>query len=332
MPFSNVKNIAIIRRNGLGDLLCTVPLIQHCKALAKKASITLFVDPTNAVLLPYLKGFEHSVIFPKGNKYVSVLKTALFHRKKNFDVAISAKTSPMKLMNLCLFTLTKGLRFAPITSDSWHHKLVNCGKKYDPNESEKSHQALKGIQVIDPSITSLPKNYYPKINLPKNKNLSLFNTTLDSLPLLLISISYNRSGSNLGIDKHVSILNALHTIFPIRVVISCLPPHRHLAQLLSNKLLCPSIPFCTQSFDQFLCLLNSIDLALLGDSGTMHLTAALRKKQVALFGRTSPVEWAPLSDEADIFFHPQDVKLLPETKIIQALVRQLQTLASRNRF
>lgn len=42
-------NIAIIRRNGLGDLLCTVPLVHYLKETFPDASQTLFVDARNAL-------------------------------------------------------------------------------------------------------------------------------------------------------------------------------------------------------------------------------------------------------------------------------------------
>jgi len=49
-----MKKIAVVRRNGLGDLLCAFPLINYFQKYQPDAQITLFVDKRNAPLIPYL--------------------------------------------------------------------------------------------------------------------------------------------------------------------------------------------------------------------------------------------------------------------------------------
>lgn len=97
--------IAILRRNGLGDLICTQPLIKYLQYTFPIAEIHLFLESNNNELADYLCPEITTHIIPKGNKYITTLGTALKWRKLHFDIAISAKPTPMKLNNLFLWLL-----------------------------------------------------------------------------------------------------------------------------------------------------------------------------------------------------------------------------------
>lgn len=321
-------NIAVIRRNGLGDLLCTVPLLQYIHLSIPHASTTLFVDKRNAPLIPYLSYFENIVIFPGGNKYFSTLKTAWKFRSKRFDLAISAKTSPMKLMNIFLYTLGASNRTA-LVDDSWHSCLINQKIYHNPKTS-LLHQALKSLHLVNPALDKIPQKLYPTIKtstlIDKHRIYEKFlppKFNENHSPLILISTSYNRPFSNPTEEIYLPTLNSLHKKQPLRVIISHLPKDTEHAQKLSSRLLCPSFPISTKNFSQFLSLIAASDLIFIGDGGTMHLAAALNKPQVTLFGQTRIEEWSPLSDRAICFYHPLHVRYIDKAKIIKALHHQI---------
>ncbi|WP_118985464.1 glycosyltransferase family 9 protein [Photorhabdus sp. CRCIA-P01] len=117
--------IAILRRNGLGDLICTQPLIKYLQYRFPAAKIHLFIESNNKELAGYLSPEIITHIIPKGNKYTTTLGTALKWRKLHFDIAISAKPTPMKLNNLFLWLLGAKKRYAVTQSHQWHEKLIN---------------------------------------------------------------------------------------------------------------------------------------------------------------------------------------------------------------
>ncbi|RAX13680.1 glycosyltransferase family 9 protein [Photorhabdus bodei] len=92
--------IAILHRNGLGDLICTQPLIKYLQYKFPIAEIHLFIESNNKALADYLCPEVTTHIIPRGNKYITTLGTALKWRKLHFEIAISAKPTPMKLNNL----------------------------------------------------------------------------------------------------------------------------------------------------------------------------------------------------------------------------------------
>ena len=49
---------------------------------------------------------------------------------------------------------------------------------------------------------------------------------------------------------------------------------------------------------------RKVDLVISGNTGVMHIAAALSKKQVALHGPTNPMIWSPLNSKAVVVSSP----------------------------
>lgn len=293
-----MKNIAIVRRNGFGDVLCTIPLVHLCKKLYPEAKVHLFVDAMSAALVPYLEGpDEISVIEPSSNKYWQIAKTAWRHRNQHFDLAISGKTTPMRLMNVFLMALRAQKRIAYVKS-SW---LINAPK---PWILEEKHQALKLLHLLDPSLDRVPTDWFPRL-----KGV----TPISRPGHILVSASNNRIGSTLSLERMAACLDTAP------VCITALEKDRAKAEQLAQKLKVPYELFVGLSFGEFLGLIKGVGKVFVGDGGISHLAAALDKPQVALFGGTKVWEWSPLSDKALCLAHPHNVNDIPLSVIHRAL-------------
>ncbi len=203
--------IAIVRRNGLGDLLCAYPLILYIQKNFKNPVITLFVDSRNAPLLPYLPSIDHSVIFrEKGNKYWRFYKTAAPY-KKQFDLAISAKTSPMKLNNCFLYWLKAKERIAYV-EDNWHGRLINRPIFYNPREAQKAHQALKCLRTIAPHLNEVPREYYPTATIP-DAIKGLYPQPVSKGVVLLLSATSTLESNRFETLRYTHLLNRLYKEF-----------------------------------------------------------------------------------------------------------------------
>jgi len=83
LSMNQMKEIAVVRRNGLGDVLMTIPLILLCKMQAPNACLTLFIEESAVSLVPYLQGPDDVVVIPaEGGKYWNHLKAARNQYKK----------------------------------------------------------------------------------------------------------------------------------------------------------------------------------------------------------------------------------------------------------
>ncbi len=308
---------AIIRRNGLGDLLSVMPLVALCKEKFEGCRVTLFIDERAAPLAPYLEGVDEVVVFsPSVNKYSGLMRTAWSQRGRSFDVAISGRPTPMKLLNIFLYMLRARERIAYV-DEAWHSSLINQPRIYEAGEQR--HQMVKSLRLLDPSLESVPLHLRPRLRV--KPALKFQQRTV------MVSVSNHRVGSLLDVDKTERILNQVGGQIPFQVVINCEPQDERRARSLAAGLKMKSEVVVTASFDDFLRLIAAVDALLIGDGGIMHLAAALDKPQVVLFGGTEIWEWAPLSEKAICLRDPHNVNFIPEKEIQTSLEQVLYALS-----
>lgn len=310
-----IKKIAIIRRNGYGDLLCATPAITLLKKQYPKAEITLFVDQRNSALLPYLSCYDRAVIFKAGgNKYLKVLGKAWKYRHEKFDLAISAKPTSMKLVNLFLTLLGAKYQIAA-SNGEWHTRWISHPQQSLPREI-KRHQALKCLQLLHPALEAIPELLIPKIHL--NDKLP---SELNDIPkrYIVSSVSNNRISNRLPPERHARLLNQFCIKHDLAAVISGVPNDRSLADAVMAGLDCPKICIISDSLHTLLHLLSRCTLAFSADGGFMHLTAAFDKPQLILFTTTNTVEWAPLTNKAICLSTPSGLSDLEDSIILKAL-------------
>ncbi len=301
-----MNKIAIIRRNGLGDLLCTLPLYALLKKKYPHAKITFFVDEFNAPLLKYFPEKINFVTFPKnGNKYLNLIRLGLLHRREKFDLAISTKTSPMKMMNFFLFLLGAKKRVA-VSGMGWSRKWIT----HPVVPKEGIHQALKALRMEEPDMEEIPEDFVPKIKVERKH----------SLPLLLMSATTTRVQNKLEEKRYAAIVNRLYLKRNFSVMLLSQEEDRRRAEIIKYHLNPPTEVFFPRNFDEFMLLLAQADLYFLGDGGVAHIGAALDKHAVVFFGDVLPEEWGPMSAKCLNFYHEWDVNYLSEEQLLEGLL------------
>lgn len=327
MKPKNAKKIAIIRRNGFGDFICTVPLIKHIESCYPDAEITLFVDKRNHALVPYFFRHLKMVVIPAGNKYLSLIRVALKYRSENFDLVISVKTSPMKLNNLFLALLGGKHKFAIVDENSWHSQFVN--RPRPQKQYQSGHQALNCLRILEPEIQQLPPDLYPRIQIEKQ----LDEPIALAPPYLFISVSNNRATSSLDVSTLARIANNVVEKHSFSVLISYQGHDKNRAIELQKALKMNSQICDTPDLDSFLSLLNSADVVLVGDGGICHFAACLNKKLVALYANTLLEAWGPLSNDAICFYDADNVNNISVEEIekgVEHFIRQCHTEMQRS--
>ena len=326
------KNIAIINFRNLGDMICTMPLLKYCRQKAPNSIITTILGKGCAPLGPFLNDSDKIIALPtkKTYDYKTFIKYALKLRN-SFDLVICANT-PRKASDLFIWLLHPRNSLA-YTKNTWHGKLIKTRIPFDVERKKKRHCALDFLNLLFASET-LPKELIPKITL-KEELKEIYKARIQEInkigrPLVFVSVSNNRYFCLLGIEEHAKILNRLHDEFNCSVLISHLPKDANKAFSLAQKLEMPNIALATPDFSEFMAVLDAVDLCLIGEGGIMHLAAALNKPQVALFSKTSIIEWSPLSDKAVILQHPENVNFIDQEMIYSALRNIVRNFLNKN--
>lgn len=314
-----MRKIAIVRRNGLGDLLCAFPLVLYFKEKFPKDQITLFVDERNAPLIPFLPSVHQVIIFPKkGNKYLNLLKVALRYRKEKYDLAISAKTSPMKLMNFFLFALGAKKKVAYVNS-SYHRLLINSPVEYSSEKAAHLHQAIKSLQLIEPTVEKMLDEWIPHATVSPHLHTKYPWTQKMDGPVVLLSATTTRPESRLSAERYASLVNQFHKRFHFSVLIIAQDMDRQRAESIASQLTVPHALYFPRNFEEFMVWLDRGDIYFVGDGGVAHIGAALGKKGVSLYGMTRPVEWHPLNGSWRCLYNPSHVDRLSDEEIVNTL-------------
>ncbi|MCX6995087.1 MAG: hypothetical protein NTY13_04620 [Chlamydiae bacterium] len=303
------KRIAIVRRNGYGDLVCIAPLVACISERFPMAEITLFVEERNKALVPYLFPKHKYVSFGSGSEYLETLKTAL--KQSPFDLVISSKPSPFKLNNIFLGFLKSPNKMAVTQGKGWHESFITTKRPY----IQEGHQALRCLQIFDPTIKAIDPAWLPRcIVKPLALNLPH--------PILFFSLINNREASQLTLERFAAIANKIHRKRPFSVVLSA-----PLQTVFSHRLEMPTHLISLSSFEGFISLLAAVDIVLSGDGGPCHIAAALQKPQIALFGKTLPEQCSPLSPHATTLYDPINVNNIDLALIENALESALTKIS-----
>lgn len=315
-----MKKIAIIRRNGLGDLLCTYPLICHLRKIYPDAYIKLFVDQSNAPLLAFFpEKIDFALIPKKGNKYFNLLKLALRFRFENFDLAISAKTSPMKMMNLFLFAIGAKKAVAFVNKKTF---LVNSGVLYDKLALQHDHQALKTLKLIDNNITTIESSYEPRLKVDPSLKQN-YSSGLKE-PILLLSGSTTNAKARLDEKRYADLANAVFEKWGFSTLLVSLEKDRMRAEKIASFLKSPFQIHFPRNFDEFMVLLDESDLYFVGDGGAAHIGAGLKKQELVLFGGSSSKIWRPLNEKATVLEGYPDVNSISDDEMWSVLNKKCE--------
>ena len=321
------KSFAIFVRSSYGDLLMTDTLIKYIKYLNINNKITLFVEDRNSQLVEFMENIDSCYKIPsKGNKYLIFIFFGLKYRKNKYDVSIAAKTGIGSANGFFPYILGAKKQIAYVSkTKTWTDSLVNSPITYNEEIYHSQHYALGILQLLDSKLTKIPNYLYPKLisRVKPKKNIK---------PKLLVSVSNTRNSCLLKNKTIASIINTLSKEFQFDIYISALENDYDKATNLKKKIIQHSIIEITPLLKDFIKLINSMDICLLGEGGSMHMAAALGVPQVVLFGPTSTITWSPLSEKAIVLddkstekIH-RDVNNIPTNKILEALKEKLQNI------
>ena len=278
-------NILIIRRDNIGDLLCTTPLIVGIKEQLKVDRLDVV---TNAYVAPVLKGnafIDTLYIYHKlKHGHTSFFKVVyeklklIFHlRQYHYDYILAFDG---RALNLARF-LRKTKVLTPMID--WPNKTEverawelgqRMGLKglpgsltlplhlYDPSSDKKNNQTI-GIHI---SARRIKQQY------PITAWATLIRTLHDMNPKLTFHIFWSPGELN----------NPMH------------PGDDEKADTLKNTLKNLPIQFIpTPSLESLMEGLQRCGSMIMSDGGAMHMAAALNRPIIALFGDSNAKRWRP---------------------------------------
>lgn len=328
-----MTKILIVRRDNIGDLICTLPLIASIRKLQPKARIDLLVNSYSAPVVANNPDVDNVWIYTK-TKHKDIGQSTImvyWHRL----------WLTLKLRSLCYDWLvlanvgydSRPLRWAKQVGAKRVVGFVDAAHVdqdkvlTDPIplvRGEVRHEVEYVMQLLQPfgAVTDIPAaRITPEPNALAAARRQL-RPVGDAKPLIGINISARLPSQQWPAERFIELIHQLQA--EARCVLFWAPGSQSnaghpgddekAAEILKACAGADITPYPTQSLSQLIAGISVTDLLVTADGGALHIGAACNKPTVALFGDSDSKQWYP--------WHVPHIILHPESRDVRSITAQ----------
>lgn len=346
------ERILLIRRDNIGDLVLTTPLIAALRSHKPDAWIGFLANSYNAAVLagnPHLDAvyaYDKAKHFPERSRlsvYWDTAKLLLRLRALRIDTVVLAGPGAQRQA----YGLTRWIgpqRVVGFVTSEFSPDGITVPVQWtatdDQSETEDIFRLLTpfGIRGAIPPCELFPD----PTAVAQAMNGAERRLGRARRPWIGIQISARRPKQRWPVERFASLMQAMHAraggCFMLFWAPGSSDDARHpgddeAAQALADLLPAgfPLYPCATSSLPDLIAGLSLVDGVITPDGGAMHIAAGLHKPIVALFGDSPPERWRPWGVEHECIQVPErDVKYITVDLVVAAwerLMQKLQTAA-----
>jgi heptosyltransferase III len=295
-----LHSILVVRRDNIGDLVCTTPLFSALRRRYPQAWIGALVNSYNAPVLDRNPDLDRVVVYTKlkhlepEDSRLGALARRLAEfwalRRRRLDCVVLA--TPLVVPR----TVALARALAP-------RRIVAF--------SEERVRRVAGLHEVE-RVFSLAEELGLEGPIPPLKVVpdpSLAARALDALGpskgklKVAVQISTRRPAQQWPAERFVALLQRLHALGAAAMLLWAPGPASHprhpgddekaaaIAAALAES--APPVAYRTERLAELIGAFASCDAVITSDGGAMHLAAALRKPIVCFFGDVAPEQWRP---------------------------------------
>lgn len=278
--------LLVIRRDNIGDLACTTPLIDGLRAAHPQAWIGALVNTYNAEVLARNRALDEVYVYEKLKHRARPLLQFAFQRmrlaanlrRQRLDCVLVPAPAPQTLK------FARGLRPARVIA-------ADAGDARHEVERTWALGASLGLGGVPG-----PMRVYPD-----PERVRALRERIGAGPHVAVHISARRPAQRWPVERYAELIKAISALTRVMLLwspgSSADPMHpgddeqsAHLQTALGG-LQFDAVP--TPDLATLIAALSLADRVICPDGGTMHLAAALGKPIVALFGDSPLERWRP---------------------------------------
>jgi heptosyltransferase-3 len=304
--------ILVIRRDNIGDLVCTTPLLFALREHFPHAHIAALVNTYNEAVLARNPAVDAVHAYEKGKHrgqgrsllsvYADRLRLILRLRKQRFNYAILA-TPGFEPRSLRFARLIGARHLLGYTEPGKTHSRLDIALPYDrstpAHEVEQVFGLLKAFGVNGPPPAM---RVFPDAEARRSVEQALSRLG-EGTPVVCVHISARRKGQQWSAENFAALIRAVAERHSVRFLLLWAPGDpdnpRHpgdddKARAVAEK--CGGLsllPCPTGELPKLIAALSLADCVVCADGGAMHLAAALGKPILCFFGDSPPARWRP---------------------------------------
>jgi ADP-heptose:LPS heptosyltransferase len=291
------RRILLFRMERIGDLLMVLPAIADVRASAPHAEIHLVVGRWNEELARAIRGIDRVIIVEpawlarsvSGQSFPSLLRVAAGWRAPRYDVALNFE--PDVRSNLML--AATGARWTAGYRSGGGGGVLDQSLDYQPTGHTTDNARRLVASVFHPPASPVRGSLLDIPQASRQEADRLL--TGAGQPLIAVHVAGGRPVKQWDPDRFAEVARALANARGATIVLTGSDGDRDVVDRVRDVI--PSGQAIDASRTSGLlttaALLERCDLIITGDTGPMHLAAAVGTPIVAVFGPSDPRRYAP---------------------------------------
>lgn len=301
------RRILLLRLERIGDLLMTLPAIAAVRASAPGADIDLVVGGWNAPIAACIPGLRRVETLDAGwlargknaLGFAALAARARRWRRERYDLAINFEGD---IRSNALMWLSGAPRRAGFDM-AGGGPLLTDAVAFDP----RRHVSENAMRLVAVAFAGSPGTGRAELQLPDDRRraaeqlLAPASRNGDRRPLVGIHASGGRAIKQWHAERFAEVARLLREQRGASIVLTGTPDERALVSQVAGLLGGDVIDLCGRAdLTTLAAVIERLDLLVTGDTGPMHLAAALGTPVVALFGPSDPARWGPMHGNARV--------------------------------
>jgi len=288
------RRILIVEVNWLGDVLFSTPLIKAIRGKFKNAHIACLANPRTKEMLEHNPRIDEIIIYDEKGEHKSLagkVRLIALMRKKKFDLALLLHRSFTK----ALITYLAGIgERAGYTTKKRKFLLT---RPVDPPgvPAHKVEYFLRIAREFGCDISDKDYEFFPTEKERKYIEQKLDENGVGREDFLtVINAGANWAPKRWGEANFARLSDELIARYDVKVAAAGAKKDSERVRRIKEKMKGRLINLAGRTdLGELGALMERADLVISGDTGPMHLAAALKSKVIALFGPTSPALTGP---------------------------------------
>lgn len=313
-----MKNILVIRRDNIGDMVCTTPLIEGIKTAFPDARLTLLMNkvahdvainnPHIDALYVYKKAKHRARNESALAVYWDRLKLLYSLRRMHFDAAVLANPVPCKYsLRLARMAGVKNI----IGAGDNNPAITHCFRKADFSGKHQVQLTFSYLSALTSKPVKIPEvNVYLTAVEKAEASRRLEKLFPEASRVYGVHISSRSVKRRWPLEHYAGLIEKMLEDRQAKILIFWSPQgtlersdpgdEARMKQLISLANSERVAPYPTSSVRELIAGFDRCEQILCSDGGQMHLASGLHKKQVVFFGDTNAEHWRPWSGSYEI--------------------------------
>lgn len=290
--------ILVIRRDNIGDLVCTLPLIRRLREHYPQAWIAALVTSYNAEVLQGCPDLDAAFRYTKA-KHLAAGESALGAMWARLRQLWQLRREKIDLVLLpASGAQASARRMAKLVGAK--RVIAQDDIAADPAAQHEVPRAANLLRALDLPVTDLPAARVT----PRARLLAAAQAKLGAGPVLGLHISARKPSQRWPAERFAELIRRLHAADPaLHFALFWAPgasdnplhpgDDAKAQQIIAACAGLPLTPMPTHELGELIAGLAACSRVLCSDGGHMHLAAALGKPIVCLFGKSDAARWHP---------------------------------------